>query len=189
MKNLKFALAIIATVSVLSLNGQTSGKFVSKNTHIKFFSTTPVEDIEAHNYASVSTLEPSSGEVVFSVPMQSFEFEKAMMQKHFNNEHFLVTSEYPKAKFKGLITNLDEIDFAEEGEYKAEIQGEMTIKDKTNPINETGTITVNKKDTEVNSTFSIVLADYGITFDEGEMVASKIGKTVEITVTGKYRVQ
>lgn len=189
MKNLKFALAILATVSVLSLNGQTPEKFVSKNTHIKFFSTTPVEDIEAHNYASVSTIAPSTGEVVFSVPMQSFEFEKAMMQKHFNNEHFLVTSEYPKAKFKGMITNLDEIDFTKNGEYKASIKGEMTIKDKTNPVNERGTITVSGKGLEVNSVFDLTLADYGITFDEGEMVSKKIGKTIEISVTGKYQVK
>ncbi len=189
MRKLTLAIAILATVSFLSVNGQTSEKYVSKNTHIKFFSTTPVEDIEADNYASVSTIEPATGEVVFSVPMQSFEFEKAMMQKHFNNEHFLVTSEYPKAKFKGTITNLDEIDFAKNGEYKAEIQGEMTIKDKTNPITETGTITVSGKDLEVNSVFDITLADYGIMFDEGEMVSKKIGKTLEITVTGKYQVK
>jgi polyisoprenoid-binding protein YceI len=189
MKNLRLTFILLATLAVISVNGQTSGKYVSELTHIKFFSTTPVEDIEAHNYSAVSTIEPSSGEVVFSVPMQSFEFEKAMMQKHFNNENFLVTNEYPKAKFKGTITNLDEIDFTKKGEYKAEIQGELTIKDKTNPVKETGTITVKGKNVEVNSTFNITLADYGVAFDEGEMVAKKIGKTVEITVVGKYNIQ
>ena len=128
MKSIKIALTLLAVVFVVSLNGQAPGKFVSSKTHIKFFSTTPVEDIEAHNYASLGTIAPSTGEVVFSVPMQSFEFEKAMMQQHFNNEHFLVTNVYPKSKFKGTITNLDEIDFTKNGEYKAEIKGEMTIK-------------------------------------------------------------
>ena len=106
MKNLKSALFVFLALSVFSLNGQTPGKYVSTKTHIKFFSTTPVEDIEAHNYASVSTITPSSGEVVFSIPIQSFEFEKAMMQQHFNNEHFLESNVYPKSKFKGSITNL-----------------------------------------------------------------------------------
>ena len=189
MKNLKIAFILIAALSVVSLNGQTTEKYVSSKTHIKFFSTTPVEDIEAHNYASVSTLASSTGDVVFSVPMQSFEFEKAMMQKHFNNEHFLVTNVYPKSKFKGTITNLDEIDFTKNGDYTAKIKGEMTIKDKTNPIDESGTITVKDQVVTVNSTFNLTLADYGIMFDPSEMVATKIGKTVEVTFTGEYSAQ
>jgi len=189
MNNLKITLILLMALFVISLNGQPPGKYVSTKTHIKFFSTTPVEDIEAHNYASVGTIVPSSGEVVFSVPMQSFEFEKAMMQQHFNNEHFLVTNVYPKSKFKGTITNLDEIDFAKNGEYKAEIKGEMSIKDKTNPINESGTITVKDQILAVNSTFTITLADYGIAFNESEMVSTKIGKNIEITFTGEYNVQ
>jgi polyisoprenoid-binding protein YceI len=189
MKNLKFVFILLITLSVLTLNGQTPGKYVSAKSHIKFFSTTPVEDIEAHNYASVSTISPSSGEVVFSVPMQSFEFEKAMMQEHFNNEHFLESSVYPKSKFKGIITNLDEIDFTKNGEYEALIEGSMTIKDLTNPISEPGTVKVNGQNLTVNSTFNITLADYGITFNDSEMVSKKIGKSIEITVTGEYEVQ
>ena len=188
MKNLKLTLILFTTLLAFSLNAQTSEKYVSTKTHIKFFSTTPVEDIEAHNYASVSTIKPSSGAVVFSVPIQSFEFEKAMMQQHFNNEHFLESSLFPKSKFKGVITNLEEIDFTENGEYKAEIEGSMTIKDKTNPINETGTIIVKDQVLTINASFNITLADYGITFNESEMVSTKIGKNIEITVTGEYEV-
>ncbi len=189
MKNKKIALILLAALVVTALSGQAPGKYVSTKTHIKFFSTTPVEDIEAHNYASIGTIEPSTGEVIFSVPMQSFEFEKAMMQQHFNNEHFLVTNVYPKSKFKGTITNLDEIDFSKNGEYEAKIKGEMTIKDKTNPINESGTIVVKNDLLAVNSTFHITLADYGITFNESEMVSTKIGKNIEITFAGEYNVQ
>jgi exosortase/archaeosortase len=47
-------------------------KMVSTKTHIKFFSTTALENIEANNYKSVSTFDTQTGEVVFSVPMQSF---------------------------------------------------------------------------------------------------------------------
>ena len=47
-------------------------KLVSSKTHFKFFSSTPAEDIEANNYKTVGTIETSTGEIVFSVPMQSF---------------------------------------------------------------------------------------------------------------------
>lgn len=189
MKKVTLSIMLIGFISLFSLSTMAQDRYVSSKMHIKFFSTTPVEDIEANNYASVSTINPSTGEVVFSVPMQSFEFEKALMQQHFNNEHFLETNVYPNSKFKGTITNLDEIDFTKNGEYKASIEGEMTIKDKTNEINETGTIIVKGQNLTVNSVFDLTLADYGITFNESEMVSKKIAKTIEITINGVYDTQ
>ena len=185
----KFSISLFMAVALLTFSfvAQAQDRYVSSKTHIKFFSTTPVEDIEANNYASVSTIDPSTGIVVFSVPIQSFEFEKAMMQEHFNNEHFLESNVYPKAKFKATILNLDEIDFAKNGEYQAEIEGEMTIKDKTNPLKASGTITVKNQTLTVNAVFDLVLADYGITFNESEMVSKKIAKSIEITVTAEYK--
>jgi len=187
MKKLSLLTAVL--FFTLSFIIQAQERYVSSKTHIKFFSTTPVEDIEAHNYASVSTIDRSTGEVVFSVPIQSFEFEKAMMQQHFNNEHFLESNVYPKSKFKATITNLDQIDFTKDGEYRAEIQGEMTIKDKTNPLKDSGTITVQGQTLTVNALFNLTLADFGITFDESDMVSKKIGKTVEVTVEAEYSIQ
>ena len=70
-----------------------------------------------------------------------------------------------------------------------EIEGEMSIKCKTKPIKETGTITVKDQTLIVNSVFDLVLADYGITFDESDMVSKKIGKSVEVTVAAEYITQ
>ena len=66
-------------------------KLVNKTGHMHFYSHTDVEDITADNYKVVSTLNPSTGDVVVSVPMQAFEFEKALMQKHYNSPKFLDT--------------------------------------------------------------------------------------------------
>ncbi len=189
MKKLALLLSSAALLLSMAAFSQTADKYISSKTHIKFFSTTPVEDIEANNYASVSTINPKTGDVVFSVPMQSFEFEKAMMQKHFNNEHFLVTNIYPKSKLKGKITNLDEIDFSKDGKYPANFEGEITIKDKTSPIKETGIITVDGSLLNLDATFNLTLADFGIMFDEGEMVSTKIAKSVKITVKSEYKLQ
>jgi len=187
MKKLKVLLSAAALLFSMAALSQSADKYISSKSHIKFFSTTPVEDIEANNYASVSTINPKTGDVVFSVPMQSFEFDKAMMQKHFNNEHFLETNIYPKSKLKGKITNLDEIDFSKEGEYSANFEGEITIKDKTSSLKETGTITVSGNSLNVDATFNLTLADFGITFDEGEMVSTKIAKAVAVTVSSEYK--
>ena len=72
---------IISTLSIVALVTVSLTTFAQKQTssttHIKFFSSTPAENIEANNYKSVSTLDTKTGDIVFSVPMQSFEFEKA----------------------------------------------------------------------------------------------------------------
>jgi len=186
MKKLNLYMAVVLVA--LSFMTQAQDRYVSFKTHIKFYSTTPVEDIEANNYSSVSTMDHRTGEVVFSVPIQSFEFEKAMMQQHFNNEHFLESSVYPKAKLIATITNLDAVDFSKNGEYQAVIEGEMTIKDKTNSLKETGTIVVKDQSLLVNAVFDLVLADYGIFFADSEMVSKKIGKSVEVTVAAEYSI-
>ena len=174
--------AMLITIASFS---QTQDKLVSSKTHIKFFSTTPAEDIEANNYTSVSTINVETGDVVFSIPMQGFEFEKSLMQKHFNSEKFLDTKTNPKAKLKAKITNLDQIDFSKDGTYSANVEGELTIHGVTNSIKEKGTITVKGKVIEVQSKFNIALADYGISFVKGKP-STNVAKTVEVTVLAEY---
>ncbi|MBK7382477.1 MAG: YceI family protein [Flavobacteriales bacterium] len=162
-----------------------AGKLVSRAVHIEFFSTTPAEDIRANNYTGTGAIDPASGDVVFSIPMQSFEFEKALMQKHFNSPDFLDTKAYPKAKFKGSIVDLGEVDFTKDGSYPLSVKGEMTIKDKTNPLTTTGTITVKVGKVSIESKFPIILADYGIAFIKGKP-STNVAKTVEVTVKGEF---
>ena len=186
MRKLILLTAAVAFFATFSATGQS--KLVSSKSHIRFFSTTPAENIEATNTTSVSTIDPETGEIVFSVPMQGFEFEKALMQKHFNGKDFLNTQEFPRAKLTGKITNLDQIDFNKDGSYVADVQGEMTIKDITKPITEKGTIVVKAGKIETQSKFNLTLADYGVTFLKGKP-ASNIAKSVEVTLQAEYTAQ
>ncbi len=185
MKNLKLSFIVLATIAVTALYGETPGKYISSKTYVKFFSTTPVEDIEANNYATVSTISPTSGEVVFSVPMQSFEFEKALMQKHYNSAKFLDTKTYPKSKLKAKIVNLDEVNFNKDGVYDAIVEGDMTIKGVTKKVKEKGTITIEGDKVVVFSKFNLTLSEYGVEFVKGKP-SSNIAKTIEITVLSEY---
>ena len=108
------------------------------------------------------------------------------MQQHFNNEHFLETNVYPKSKLTGRILNLENIDFTKNGEYDAEIEGELTIKGITKPLKEKGTISIEDNRVKVYSKFNLTLANYGITFDATELVSTKIAKEVEVTVNAEY---
>jgi polyisoprenoid-binding protein YceI len=186
MKTTRIILSALAIMLSLTTFSQTSGKLVSEKTNIRFFSHTTVEDIQATNNTSVSTLNKETGEVVFSVPMQGFEFEKALMQEHYNGKDFLDTKTHPKSKLKGKITNLDAVNFAKDGVYPAVVEGEMTIKGVTKPIVANGTITVTGNKAEVNSKFDITLADYEINFKKGKP-STNIAKTLEITVLADYQ--
>ena len=186
-KSILLSLVAILIITVAGF-GQVAGKLVSTKTHVKFFSTTPAEDIEANNTATVSTINTETGEVVFSVPMQGFEFEKAQMQKHFNSDKFLNTKGFPKAKLTGKITNLSSINFAEDGSYDAIVEGELTIKGKTQKISEKGTVNVKGNTVEIISKFNVTLADYGVAFKDGKP-STNIAKTVEATIKAEYEQQ
>lgn len=186
MKKTASTLAIVfATILLVSFTSAFE-KFSSSKTHIWFFSSTPVEDITAHNYQAVSTLDSQTGEVVFSVPMQSFEFEKSLMQKHYNSPDFLDTQKWPKAKFVGKIVNPSAVDFEKAGSYTVDIEGQMTIRDKTNPVKVKGTITVDSSGTiKAESKFNLTLADYGVAFKNGKP-STNIAKIIEINFEGEY---
>lgn len=177
--------AIALALFILSAFKPIANKLVSKDGHISFFSHTAIEDITANNYKVVSTIDTATGDVVYSVPMQSFEFEKALMQKHFNSKKFLDTKKHPKAKFTGKITNLESIDFSKDGTYEANVSGGLDIKGETKPMEEKATITVKGNQVTLDSKMNVVLADHGITFSGGKP-STNVAKEVEVTVKAVY---
>jgi polyisoprenoid-binding protein YceI len=178
-----FILAVLITFNITAFS---QDRLITTNTHIRFFSTTPAEDIESNNYASTGTINTRTGDVAFSVPMQSFEFEKSLMQRHFNQRRFLHTREYPTARLVAKITNYDKVDLSKDGTYEAIVEGDLTIRGVTNKIKEKGTITVNGEEFEAKSKFFVTLADYGIEFARGTP-STNIADKVEVTVLAKFQ--
>lgn len=176
---------LVALLSISSFTA-TAQKLVTATTHFKFFSTTPVEDIEANNYKSVGMIDTSTGRIVFSVPMQSFEFEKSLMQKHFNSKKFLNTKANPKAKLVGKITDIAKVDFSKDGSYTVNVTGDLTINGVTNAVNEKATITVLNGKVALNATLNVTLNDYEVAFEKGKP-SKNIAKTVAVTVKANYK--
>jgi polyisoprenoid-binding protein YceI len=179
---MKTRVSVLIALSFLftSLSAQ---KLVSKNSHIWFYSHTPVEDIEAHNRQAVSILDPSTGELVFNLLVKSFEFKIALMQEHFN-ENYMESDKYPKAAFKGKITNNASVDYKKDGTYLAEVSGDLTIRNVTKPVTSKGTITVKGGTVTAMAEFYVKPADYDITIPA--VVENKIAKEVKVTVDAPY---
>ena len=107
------------------------------------------------------------------------------MQKHYNSPKFLDTKTFPKAKFKGKITNLNDINFSKGGTYNANVSGELSMHGVTKPITEKGTITVKGGKVIVDIKFQITLADYNVAF-EGGKPSTNIAKNIDVTVKTEY---
>jgi polyisoprenoid-binding protein YceI len=173
----KIVLFIFISLSGFNAIGQT--KYFTKTGYIKFFSATPIEDIKGENNLVGAVLAKETGALDFVVGMKSFQFEKGLMQEHFN-ENYVESEKYPKATFKGKVDNISEIDFSKDGEYAVMVSGDLTIHGVTNKITQKGTISIKEGKINANSVFPIALADYKVEIPA--LVRKQISETVEVTV-------
>src|SRR5689334_11187196 len=115
--------------------------YITRNGNISFYSHTALEDIKAENNEAVSVLNAATGDLEFKVAVKSFHFEKTAMEDHFNNDDYMASEKYPKAGFKGKITNISSVNFSKDGVYNVSVTGDLTIRDITKPVTANGTIT------------------------------------------------
>ena len=159
-------------------------KLFTKTGQVSFYSKAPMEDIEAHNKAAISALDKKSGNIEFSLLMKGFEFEKALMQEHFN-ENYVESDKFPKAVFKGSISNIGAVNFAANGKYPVTVSGELTMHGITKPVSTTGTLVLQNNDVSANAEFNIALDDYKISIPG--LMKDKISKTVKIIASLHYQ--
>lgn len=179
---LKKNLFVIVALLSLSTLAQAQDKYFTKTGKITFSSKAPLEDIEAKNKTAAAIIDIKTGAIQFSVLMKGFEFEKALMQEHFN-ENYVESNKYPKAEFKGAVVNNKDINYTKDGTYPAIVKGQLTIHGVTQTIEAPGTIKVADGKIEATSTFNIRLSDYKISIPS--VVKDKINNNVKVTVDTK----
>ncbi len=182
--NKLLALLLLATMPLLAFKSLDSGKYFTKDGYISFFSKTNAENIEAHNRKVTSVVDAATGQIQFAVLMKAFEFEKALMQEHFN-ENYVESDKFPKAEFKGKIVNVSDINFAKDGSYPANVVGDLTLHGITKPATAKGTFAIKGTGVEAKAVFKIVLADYKIAIPS--VVKDQIAKEIEIRVNINYK--
>jgi hypothetical protein len=173
---------ILALLLTASAYVQAQDKFFTKSGKIEFFSSAPMEDIEARNKTVTAVLDAKSGALQFSVLMKAFEFQKALMQEHFN-ENYVESHKYPKGEFRGTIVNNSDINYSKPGTYPATVKGQLTIHGVTREVVTTGTITVDGTNLMATSSFRIKLSDYNIKVPS--VVKDKLSNNIKITVDTK----
>ena len=180
---LKLKILSLAVVMLPStLCGQQ--RFSTRNGTITFFSETPVENIEGTNHKVTSVFDATSGAMEFAALIKAFEFEKALMQEHFN-ENYMESNAYPKAIFKGKLTGLGEDEVAKPGTYEVTVTGDLTIHGVTKPITAPGTVVIDAGGVlKASSEFMIEPEDHGIKIPG--VVRKNIAQKVKVTVQLDY---
>ena len=178
----KISILVLTLLSAVSFSQNT---YITKNATIDFFSSTLVEDIKAINNQVVSFIKTETGEINFGVSIKSFVFENSLMQEHFN-ENYMESDKFPNAKFKGKITDLENIDFNKTGVYPVNISGEITIHGVTKKIETKGIFTVKGKKISTKAFLKIQPKDYDIEIPL--LVRDKIAKILDVNINAEYEI-
>ena len=179
--NTKILFALVLCLCAQVAIGQ---KYFSKSGKISFFSDTDMEKIEAENTSASTVIDFSTGAIEWAVLIQGFQFEKALMQEHFN-ENYMESSKYPKAKFKGVIEDHAKVDLAKDGTYEVTVNGELEIRGIKKPVSTKATIEVANKMFTGTCSFSVLIADYGIKVPK--VVENNIADAVDIDIMAEYK--
>jgi len=170
---------IVALCSVaLPAFGQ---KYTAEKAFVSFFSDGAIEDIAAENTKAVSLFNTSTGEVVFSIPIKDFDFDKSLMKEHFN-EKYMDTEKFPKSTFQGKIAGFQ----AEtKGEQQAMATGKLTMHGVTQEVQIPGTLESVEGKIVMKSKFIVKLADYKIEIPK--LLWQNIAEQVEVKIEFTYK--
>ena len=160
---MKALLSILTIVSSLSLCGQ---QYLTREGVLTFDAGSPLEDIRATSNSATAVYDATDERLGVQVLMTSFEFKRALMQEHFN-ENYVESEVYPKAVFKGIYKNERAI-------------GALTIHGVSKDVNVSATLIKDGNTVRLTASFAVTIEDFGVAIPRA--VANKIDPQAKITV-------
>lgn len=151
--------------------------YTVESSNIKFFSEAPLENIEAVNTATKGLINVENNKVAFVVPIKGFDFEKDLMEEHFN-ENYMESEKFPKGSFKGAIN--EDINWKNDGTYDVTVTGVLNIHGVEQTRTIPGKLTLKKNQIVVDSKFQIKLEDHNIEIPT--VVFQNIAEEIDVTV-------
>ena len=178
------ALSLLSTLLLCALTITTNAQkvYATKTGQVFFNATGGIEKIAAVNNQTDSKFVDQTGQIIFAVLVKGFKFENQLMEDHFN-ENYMESSKFPKADFKGYITNVKEVNFSKDGTYPITVDGDLTIHGVAKKVSTKGTLKIEKGLPHIEGEFVVKIKDYGIT---GLYIGDKIAADASITINCKY---
>lgn len=170
----KVSILILLFLGVYPVSAQ---RYITEKGLVTFSSSAPIENITAENKNATGVIEMSSMQIAFSVPVTDFNFEKKLMQEHFN-EKYMETEKYPRATFQGQLLNLN---VKGGGTQYVSTKGKLTIHGVTKDVEITGTAEITSTNKVfIKSTFKVKLKDFNITIPQ--LLWQNIAEEVEVNI-------
>lgn len=178
MKKLILSICWIA----FAINANAQQVYGTKTGQIVFNATGKEVKIVGVNNQTDSKFVSSTGQIIFGVLVKGFKFENQLMEDHFN-ENYMESTQFPKADFKGYITNVKEVNFGKDGDYPIKVEGNLTIHGITNKVSTEGVMQLKAGKPNIIGAFKIPIKQYGI---KGSYIGDKIASEANIQINCKY---
>ncbi len=180
MKNLLVIFALC-----LPFLSSAQDKWVDKTATIKFESNAEVDDdVRATNSQVAAIFVPDGGMLAFQLLIKGFEFRKALMQEHFN-ENYMESDKYPKARFRGRIEGFNLADLKDGESKKYQVSGDLEMRDISKPLQTEVTLSRKGNTVVLTSKFQVACADYNIEIPN--LVADKVAKNIDVDVRAEFK--
>ncbi|KQR69803.1 YceI family protein [Pedobacter sp. Leaf176] len=173
---------LFTLTALLLYTGLKAQVWVSKSVTSSFYSSTPVEDIDAQSKSGASAIDTKTNNMIFKISNTSFQFKKKLMQEHFN-ENYMESDRYPTSDFKGKI--IEQIDFSKSGSYPITVKGNLQIHGVSKEYTTKGLLTIANGEAKASSTFNVKLADHNIKIPT--IVFKQIAETILVKITAIYQ--
>lgn len=180
MKKLYYSILLILIIIPVRSRSQ-SNILVSRTAQVSFFSSAPLEDIQAISTLGASAINISTGDIIFKVRINTFQFEKKLMQEHFN-ENYMESEKYPNSVFRGKISNVKKL--SEDGKYILMVSGSLDIHGVSKKYESPVEFSVNRENISSKASFHIKLSDHQIKIPS--VVWKKIAETVKVDISVEY---
>jgi len=176
MKNTFTFIVLLVCSSASTLEAQ---QFISRAGHVRFFSSTSLEDIEAETVQMSAILDAGkNGGFAFQIPILTFHFDKALMEEHFN-ESYLESEKHPRATFEGAILNWEEL--KPTGDWQDVVaSGNLNVHGVSQTRTIQGQMQFNAGSWEIRAQFDVLTGDHEIRIPK--MVRSQIAESITVYV-------
>ena len=143
-----------------SFGAQAQGKYNTKTATVKFYAKSALQDAKAENHQVRMVLDPATKEMAISLLITSFEFEKALMQTHFNSD--MDSEKYPKSTFTGKIISPETMPTGGAA-VEVKVKGDLMIHGVTKKLDGVvGTLQKTDGKITVHAEFNIDTKDYKV---------------------------
>jgi len=198
---IKTIVVMLAAVSIsfaqgfkVKASGEQTFNFEDKRNQVKFFSTTPLEDITGISNAvkgkvtlNVSDIKNMKGSI--SIPVSSIKTAIDLRDEHLRSENWMDAENYPEISF--VIKSVGDVKVAADNKLEVKVTGDFTAHGVTKEVVADVSLTYLDASEQtkqyapgdllgVQAKFNITLSDFEV---ENMVVGQKVSESIEITVT------